>query len=231
MVNSQNGENNFNPGRIGDIKSLRQMVVESLREAIVTGQFKPGDSLKERELSKTMGVSTTPIKEAFRILEHEGLIQTIPRKGAFVSELADTSIHEIQMLRAAVEGVCARLVAVKATEEQLDALEAQIELMEELLNSDQTEQLVEENTNFHTMIRETANSPLLARVLLNVASFDKAFRKRALKDVREVKEGYAEHREIFEAIKSRDAELSEKLIKQHIMRTVEDVLKGHEENK
>ena len=222
--------NSFHLNKIESVKSLRQVVVEALREAIVTGQFKPGDSLTEREISKTMGVSTTPIKEAFRILEHEGLIQTIPRKGAFVSELADTSIHEVQMLRAAVEGVCARLVAIKATEEQLSELESQIELMEDLLLNDKTDQLVEENTKFHSMIREAANSPVLARVLINVGSFDKAFRKRALKDVREAKDGYLEHREIFEAIKSRDADLSEQLTKQHIMRTVNDVLKKLNKN-
>lgn len=208
-----------------NVKSLREVVVSSLREAIVTGHFNPGDHLKERELSETMGISTTPIKEAFRILGHEGLVITIPRRGTFVSEMAETNIHEVLLLKGVIEGFSAKLAALKITEEQLVKLEQQVNLMETLLEQNQIDQLVEENTKFHEMIREASASPMVSRILANISSFDTAFRKRALKQKSEVDGGFVEHREIFEAIKSRDGDLAEKVMKQHIMRTVTDVLK------
>ncbi|MDG5787227.1 GntR family transcriptional regulator [Evansella sp. AB-P1] len=216
----------FLSNKTENVKSLREVVIESLREAIITGQFKPGDSLKERDLSKAMGISTTPIKEAFRILEHEGLIKTLPRKGTFVSELAETNIEEIQMLRGVVEGLAARLTAAKASDEQLKELEKQIEKMETLLENEEVDDLIEENTRFHKMISDAAGNSMISRVLMNISSFDKAFRRRALMENKEIKAGYSEHRKIFDAIKSRNPELSEQLLKQHILRTVTDVLKN-----
>ncbi|MCM3709145.1 GntR family transcriptional regulator [Sporosarcina luteola] len=205
-------------------KSLREIVVEKLREAIITGYFEPGSSLRERDISEMMGISTTPIKEAFRILEHEGLIKSIPRSGTFVSDLVDTNIHEVQMLRASVEGLAARLMALKATPEQLKRLEEQIIKMETLLEGNETDLLVEENSKFHNLIRECSESPMISQVLRNAEGFSKAFRKRALQQTEEKNEGYKEHREIFEAIKARNADLADELMRKHILRTVSNVL-------
>lgn len=218
--------------KAGNVKSLREIVVESLRDAIVSGKFKPGDHLRERELSEIMSVSTTPIKEAFRILGHEGLVETIPRRGTFVSELADTSIEELQILRASVEGLCARFAAIKITDEKLSDLKKQIGIMESLIKQDgKSKKLVEENTKFHRQIRDAGNNPMIAKILTNISSFDKAFRKRALQVDKEVKEGYSEHRGIFEAIEARNPELAEERMKQHILRTLNHVLKTTIKNK
>lgn len=207
-----------------NVQSLRDVVVTSLREAIITGHFQTGDHLKERELSKTMGISTTPIKEAFRILGHEGLVVTVPRKGTFVSEMAETNIQEVQLLRAVVEGLNAKLAATKITDAQLKVMEEQLKLMEKLRDYQEVDSLVEENTNFHNLIREAANSPMISRVLINITSFDKAFRKRALERQSEIYDGFSEHSRIFEAIKAKDGDLAEQEMKQHIMRTVKDVM-------
>lgn len=114
------------------MKSLRELVVEKIREGIVSGYFKEGEHLKERDLSSMMGISTTPIKEAFRILENEGMLVTVPRKGTFVSEYASTSIEEILLLRASVESLCARLAALKMSDEELHELEKLVLIMEGL---------------------------------------------------------------------------------------------------
>jgi len=113
------------------LKSLRDIAVESIREAIIGGLFKPGEHLKERELSQAMGISTTPIKEAFRILGHEGLVVTVPRKGTYVSEVVQSSMEEILMIKANLEGLCARLAAMKITDAELQALTATLRRMEE----------------------------------------------------------------------------------------------------
>lgn len=207
-----------------NIKSLREVVLEFLREAIFSGHFKPGDHLVERELSELLDISTTPIKEAFRILEHEGLVKTVPRKGTYVSEILDTSIEEVMMLRAVLEGFAANLAAKKITDEEMTVLERQIKVMKELTEARDAEKLVEENYKFHQLIREAAKSPMILKMVNNVVAFDNAFRKRALKNTREIEEGFQEHYAIFKAIVNRNGTQAEQLMKNHIMRTVTHVL-------
>lgn len=207
-----------------NIKSLREVVLEFLREAIFSGYFKPGDHLVERELSELLDISTTPIKEAFRILEHEGLVKTVPRKGTYVSEILDTSIEEVMMLRAVLEGFAVNLAAKKITDEEMTVLERQIKVMKELTEARDAEKLVEENYKFHQLIREAAKSPMILKMVNNVVAFDNAFRKRALKNTLEIEEGFQEHYAIFKAIVNRNGTQAEQLMKNHIMRTVTHVL-------
>jgi DNA-binding GntR family transcriptional regulator len=211
------------------VKSLRDIAVESLREAIVMGHLKPGQHIKEREISSIMGISTTPIKEALRILGHEGLVETFPRRGSYVSKVVDSSIEEILMLRAALDALCSRLAALKITDEKLLELEQQIILIEDLYKQNKVEDLVKENTVFHNKIRQAANNPMILNILKNIAAFDTAFRKRALKFTVEMEEGFHEHREIFEAIKDRDHDLAEERMKNHIMRSTQWVLSNQNE--
>jgi DNA-binding GntR family transcriptional regulator len=207
-----------------NMKSLRDVVIEFLKEAIFIGHYKPGDQLVERELSDLLGISTTPIKEALRVLSHDGLLETIPRKGTYVSRLVDTSIEEFMMVKAVLEGLAAKLAAIKITEKELESLEKQILIMKKHSEDKDYDLLVAANLKFHLIIREAARNPILFQTLNNVISFDNAFRKRALKHNMEVVEGFNEHNQIFQAIKNRDPNLSEKLMKDHIMRTAVDVL-------
>lgn len=206
-------------------RSLRDIAVESLREAIVGGVFPPGTHLKERELSEMTGVSTTPIKEAFRILGAEGLVTTVPRKGTFVSQFVNSSIEEVLTVRAYVEGLCCRLAVSKITNDQIEALNQQIGVMEGFLSEGDTARLESANERFHETIREAAENPLISKILVDIASFDKAFRKRALKASIEAQQGFKEHKSIFEAVQRRDADRAEAMMIQHILRTAKSVLK------
>ncbi|KKI85376.1 GntR family transcriptional regulator [Niallia circulans] len=206
------------------VKSLRELAVEKIREGIVSGYFEVGEHLKERELSKMMGISTTPIKEAFRILENEGLLVTVPRKGTFVSEYASTSIEEILLLRAAVESLCARLAAIKMSEEDVNELEQVVLIMESLHNKGDSDALIEQNSRFHQMIIASTENKMMQTILANIRSIDKAFRKRALKVEVEREVGYQEHRAIFEAIKQREPDKAEQRMKDHILRTKDNIL-------
>jgi DNA-binding GntR family transcriptional regulator len=213
-----------------DVKSLRDITLESIRAAIIGGDLKPGQHLIERELAEAMGISTTPIKEAFRILGHEGLVETLPRKGTYVSEVVNSSIEEIMMLRAYVESLSARLAALKISQSELEALELQIGLMEGLVKNRNSVQLAIENTKFHLMIRNAAKNPVIFQMVAQVVSFDNAFRKRALEYTVEVEEGFFEHNKIFEAIKERNPDLAEERMKTHIMRTAQNVLNPQSHN-
>ncbi|MCM2675809.1 GntR family transcriptional regulator [Alkalicoccobacillus plakortidis] len=214
---------------VESVKSLREIAVEKIKEAIVSGYFLPGDHLKERELSQLMGISTTPIKEAFRILGNEGFVKTVPRKGTYVSEYANTSIEEILLLRASIEGLCCRLAAMKMSESDLDLLEKQVTKMAQLKEEHDAEALLQQNTAFHEMIVHFAANAMIKNMLDNVKAFDQAFRKRALSYNKEIIEGYAEHSAIFQAIKQRDGDLAEQLMKQHILRTTEFILSNQNE--
>ncbi|WP_050180299.1 GntR family transcriptional regulator [Domibacillus robiginosus] len=214
-----------------EIKSLREVVLGSIRQAIVTGKLKPGQQLKERELALAIGTSTTPVKEALRILSHEGLVETFPRKGTFVSEGVHTSIKEIFMLRANLDSLLARLAALKVTKEELMQLENQISIMENLVKKKSVDHLKKENTNFHMMIRKAAKNPVIFQMIMNVVAYDEAFRDRTYEHEEEIEAGFNDHRLVYEAIRAGDENLSEERMKSHILRSVERVLEKEKKKK
>ncbi|SFO95851.1 GntR family transcriptional regulator [Salibacterium halotolerans] len=211
--------------RTTNTQSLRQLAVDTIREAIVMGYYKPGEALRERQLSEKMNISTTPLKEAFRTLEYEGLVVTVPRKGTFVSNMADTKVEEVLMLRASVEGLCARLAAEKMTENEQEHMKQQLHRMDDMKKEHRVKELVEENTLFHQMVVTYARSPMLEQTWNTVAAFDRAFRKLALQQDKEQDEGLLEHWRIFQAMENRDGETAEQEMRNHILRTMDQVMK------
>ena len=107
-------------------KPLRDVVFETLRDAIITQVLKPGERLMEIQLADEMGVSRTPVREAIRKLELEGLVIMVPRKGAYVAGVSMKDIHEVYEVRAALEMLAVSLAAERITDEELDALERQV---------------------------------------------------------------------------------------------------------
>ncbi|EPZ52909.1 GntR family transcriptional regulator [Alicyclobacillus acidoterrestris] len=207
------------------VKSLRDTAVDTIREAIISGELAPGVHLKERELSAIMGISTTPIKEALRVLEQIGFVTTIPRKGTFVSDIVNT-LSEFFMIRANLEGLAARFAAEKVSDLQIETLRGIINRMKTLVDSGDTEQLEPLNTRFHGTIHQFSENPMLTQILGNITSVDRSFRRRALQYEGEVELGFYEHRGICEAICSRNGELAELRMREHIFRTTGKVLKN-----
>ena len=107
-------------------KPLRDVVFETLRDAIIKQVLKPGERLMEIQLADEMGVSRTPVREAIRKLELEGLVVMVPRKGAYVAGVSMKDIHEVYEVRAALEMLAVSLAAERITDEELDALERQV---------------------------------------------------------------------------------------------------------
>ncbi|MCL6516071.1 GntR family transcriptional regulator [Alicyclobacillus sp.] len=210
--------------RIEQVRSLRELALEFIRDAIVSGRFAPGQHLKERELAEAMGISTTPVKEALRVLEHIGLVQTVPRRGTYVSTAVNTSLHEINWMRAYLEGLAARWAAQKASDQAIDQLAVQLAEMRRLVESTDRDALAAANGRFHAMIRELAQNAVLASTLAQVAAVERVYRRRALQDDLEVTTGFAEHRGVFEAIRDRQPELAEARMRAHILRTADHVL-------
>ncbi|WP_054971160.1 GntR family transcriptional regulator [Alicyclobacillus ferrooxydans] len=222
------GDHNGSLGTIRrvHVPSLRDVAIESIRDAIVSGHLRSGQALRERALAEQLGISTTPIKEALRILVQQGLVITVPRKGNFVSTQVDSLLSEVSMIRAQLEGAAARLAALKATDEDLELLQGQLAVMKKLTRDDvpDARALFEANTAFHETVRAIARNSMITQFLQTVSDLDRAFRKRALEMNGEVLLGFKEHSGIYEAIAAKDPDVAELEMRRHIMETAGRVL-------
>jgi DNA-binding GntR family transcriptional regulator len=207
-----------------NIQSLRDFALEFLREAIISGHYKPGDQIKEREVAEILNISTTPVKEALRVLSHEGLVESLPRRGAFVSKLVNTSIEDFMMLKCSLESLAAKFAAIRGTDQEIEQLGKHIKIMKNGVIEKNSLLLTEENTRFHRDIWNMSKHEMLHQFLNNLRSYDYAFRKRSLKINDELENGYLDHEKIYEAIKDRNPELAEAQMKAHILRSVKNVL-------
>ncbi|HVA85517.1 MAG TPA: GntR family transcriptional regulator [Candidatus Saccharimonadales bacterium] len=203
-----------------DVPSLRDRAYDDIREAILIGALRPGDRIKERDVAAQMGVSTTPVKEALRRLEQEGLVVSQPRRGAVVGPLILTPAEEILQLRADLEGMAARLAATKMTPEEKTRLREQVEALEALDVTGQGEAVVEGTAVYHHAIRDGARNEFLSRFLGVLAPFDRTIRRISTLDPREAHRDTEEHREIMEAIAADDGETAERVMHEHIHRVI-----------
>lgn len=201
-------------------RSVRDILYETLKEEILSHQYEAGFHLRERELANKFGVSTTPLKEALRRLEQEGLVYTIARKGTFVSNSIMSSIEEINWARSSLEGVAARLAALKNTEKDMRQLEVIIGKMAVYTEEKNSEELIKLNLIFHQLIGEIAKNDYIAQQIEAVRSFDRYIRKKALAYTDEIERAFQDHRVIFEKIKARDLDGAEEAMRKHIRRTI-----------
>ena len=135
-----------------DDRSLRIRVFNAIENAILDGEYKDGDSLNELRLSKELGVSRTPVREALMQLELEGLVRNIPNKGAVVVGVTEQDTHDIYEIRIRIEGLASRLCAENITDDELHALEQIVDLQEFYLLKNDTEQIWKLDGDFHKII-------------------------------------------------------------------------------
>jgi len=205
-----------------DIRSLRDRAYDDIREAILTGALRPGDRIKERDVAAQMGVSTTPVKEALRRLEQDGLVVSQPRRGAVVGPLVLTAPAEILQIRADLEGYAARLAAEKMSTPQKRAVADELADLETLaVESAADREVVAEATNaWHHSIRQGADNVFLERFLDTLAPFDRTIRRKSTLDPIEWTLDRDEHREILRAILEGDGETAEHVMHEHIHRVI-----------
>lgn len=199
-------------------RAVRDVVYEHLKKAILEGYYKPGCQLNERQLAQQFNVSTTPLKEALRRLEQEGLIETKSRIGSFVAENVMVSIEEINLVRAALEGVAARLAAIKIRDEEIAEFSEVIKNMQHYTETKELEKLVEVNDYFHKLISIFARNDYITKQVAATRSFDL---KRVLSGQEEIEHAYNEHYLIYTKIIERDPDGAEEAIRKHINRNTE----------
>ena len=214
-------------------KTLRTEVGEMLRDAIVTGRLKPGDHLKENEISEQMGVSRSPVREAFRHLEQEGLIESIPNRGVFVKSFNAKEIEEIFTLRAALENLAFELVIQgdKLPGEDWEQLDKFILKQKTAMESKSFDELTRFDMDFHEYIVRKADSTRLLKMWRSLRGqilvlFYQRF--RALDDVYETVQ--PDHHLILEALRSGDIIRLKDICREINARVAQDCIKVFKAN-
>jgi DNA-binding GntR family transcriptional regulator len=186
------------------------MVTAALRELIMHGEFHAGDSLRQRDLAERFNVSATPVREALRRLESEGLVRHSPHAGVSVVEVDYGATMENFRIRAALEGLAVELAAERVTDEDIEELE---ELNRQLAAHEGHQQADELNRRLHFRIYELAGSPLLISLLRRLwSSFP-----LGPQVVRPIDQSIEQHAAIIDALRDRDAAAASALTQQHIL--------------
>ncbi len=212
--------------RSDDRYSLRGRVFHKIRDDILDGKYHENDELKEVAIGKELGVSRTPVREALRQLELEGLVRIIPNRGAFVTGIQAKDVHDIYMIRSVLEGLCARIAAENITEEQMNALEENVYLAEFHAGRGHMEQLAELDNQFHRILYEASNSKMLEHLLIDYHEYVTLIRRRTLSTIERANTSNKEHRAIMEAIRNRNADLAEKLADEHMKSAYANMVKN-----
>lgn len=206
-----------------DKYSLRGQVFQEIREDILKGKFKENEELREATLGKKLGVSRTPVREALRQLELEGLVHIIPNKGAYVTGITEKDVHDIYMTRSMLEGLCARWAAEHISEEQIQEMEEVLLLTEYHLDRGNAEQLAELDGKFHEVLYDASQSRILRHILSDFHKYVQVARKRSVKKEDRAKKSLEEHREILNALRTGDADRAEELAHIHILNVMENL--------
>jgi DNA-binding GntR family transcriptional regulator len=188
----------------------------------------PGEWLVESHIAETLGISRTPVREAIHKLEREGLIERQPRGGFTVLGLSRDDIEETFGIRAVLEGYAARLAATKHSKEELEALKSKIEEFEKCLDRNQLNKLTQINTEFHNMLYAMSKSPKLIHLINSLKDQIFRFRQMILKEAKMAKVSNEDHKQMLKLIRLRDANGVELLVRDHIIRGQEVVLKDYD---
>ncbi len=211
---------------VTDKYSLRGRVFNKLREDILSGKYEEYEELKEVAIGEEMGVSRTPVREAFRQLELEGLIQIVPNKGAYVTGITEKDVKDIYMIRSLLEGLCARWATEHITEEQMEEMEENVYLAKFHAQKGHLEQLAELDNRFHDILYEACDSKILEHQLKDFHQYVLRVRKKTLSNVNRGPKSNEEHEKIMEAIKSGNADLAEELANKHMINAYNNMVKN-----
>lgn len=207
----------------GTEKSLRGQVFDKIRSDILNGKYKRGEELVESSIGKELGISRTPVREAIRQLELEGLVQLVPNKGAFVTGISEKDVRDIYLIRARLECLAARMAAKNITPELLDAMEETVVLSEYHAKKEHYEQVCEMDSKFHKLLYKASGSRILEHTLTDFHQYVQRVRMASIMKKRRMEKSNDEHDAILTAIREHDEEKAELVATRHISNTVENL--------
>ena len=208
---------------------LRNVVFETLRTAILKGELKPGERLMELQLAAKLGVSRTPIREAIRMLEQEGLAKTIPRKGAEVAKMTEKDMMDVLKVRTALEELAVVTSCDLITDKELEQARDAMERFEACTKGSDVVEMAKIDMEFHDIINQASDNPKLMGILKNLKEQIYRYRVEYLKDSSSYKRLIKEHRQLYEAISAGDKEAAAACLRKHLHNQEETVKKIIEE--
>jgi len=204
---------------------LRDVVFQTLRTAILKGDLKPGERLMELQLASKLGVSRTPIREAIRMLEQEGLAIMIPRKGAEVARMTEKDMEDVLQIRCSLEELAVRLACQNITQMEMQELRVAMEQFREKTTTEDIAAIAQADVNFHDVLYKSADNPKLLGLLNNLREQMYRYRVEYLKNPSIYQQLITEHRQLYEAVKMQDAEKAAAYIRMHLKNQTESMKK------
>lgn len=210
-----------------DHRPLRDIVCDELRVQIINGQYAPGEHLVEDKLARELGVSRNPVREALRVLQAEGFIDMIPRRGAVVVTLSDLEVRDIFDVRMALERLAAQLAARRADQQDVDELRRILGEAEAALGRDDSAALTELNAEFHEQVLVVSGNGYLRDVMLQLRGRMKWIFSRTAGSPRG-QHSLDEHVQLADAIERRDEEAAAELALRHVQAAAESYWQARE---
>lgn len=223
--------NSYTLDKLDEHKPLRDEVFLSLRKAILNGRFVPGERLVEKDLAQQLAISRTPIREALRKLELEGLVAYEPRRGVIVVGISLKDALEIYTIRAVLEGLAANLAASRRTQEELTQLREFLTTMETCIQQNNIHDLIAAHLSFHKSFAVASKSPRLCQMIASLRDYVKSFEETFYYLPYRLQSGWEEHKSIVDTIEKKDNEQAEYAARNHVMQAKESFLKAISEEK
>ena len=214
------------PIRLDAYKPLREIVSDALRQAIRDGVLPPGERLMEIPLAEELGVSRTPIREAIRILEQEGLVVMIPRRGTYVADMSLKDVTEVFELRSILEELAAELAAERITNEEIEALEQHLVEIGNYMNEKNLDKVVQADILFHEILYKASRNDRLVEMIHNLREQTLRFRTLSMSQTGRLAKTWDEHRQLVEAISDRDVERARQIARIHMEESEKTLLEG-----
>lgn len=202
--------------RLQNYQPLRDVVFEHLRNSILNGDLKPGERLMEVQLAEQLGVSRTPVREAIRKLELEGLVAMVPRKGAYVADVSVKDVLDVLEVRSVLEGLASYLAAERMTDEEQEELELISYHFKRCVESGDTEGMIEKDMQFHDRILRSTRNNKLIQIAQGLQEQVQRFRITYFSEYNKSNALLTEHQAILEAIANRDALQAQQVSQHHI---------------
>lgn len=207
---------------------LRDVVFQTLRQAILRGELQPGERLMEIKLADKLGVSRTPVREAIRKLELEGLVLMIPRRGAEVAEITEKSLRDVLEVRGALEDLAMDLACDRITADDIEKMKEAAEGFAVSLESGDVTEIAEADVKFHDIIYFATDNQRLIQLLYNLREQMYRYRVEYLKREEVHETLLKEHEHIIDCLKKRDKKAAKEAISVHIdnqMKTVRNTIR------
>jgi len=195
--------------------TLRERILETIRDGIISGVLKPGEKVAEPELAERFGISRTPIREAFRQLESEGYLTVIPRKGAVVVSFSARDVEEFYAIKSILEGYAARMACEKLTSRELEKLVTINERLRHLADTGDIKHFFKVHGDFHDQFIRAADNEKLQELITNLVSKFQRLRLTSLSLPGRMQVSVQEHDKIIEAFRRKDPDLAEQLVRKN----------------